>query len=133
MTQRIIRRNLSWCWSHRPSLAALPCSLCRGYLSHHISSLLREGVIRLGPLQRRFTSHVFLVPKATGGERYRPIASHFAHSLRLIQNAGRFKNKKFHSHRGLLYINRHLRCLPPYSHSSSLPNSTFISPTFLQS
>ena len=52
---------------------------------------------------------------------YRPIASQFAHSLPLFQNAGRFKNKKFHSQGGLLHINRPLRRLPPYSHPSSLP------------
>ena len=70
MTQRIIRRGLTWRWLHKPPpLAAPPRSSCRGNLSPHISRLLREGVIRHVPLQRCFTSHVFLVPKASGGER----------------------------------------------------------------
>ena len=70
MTQRIIRRGLTWRWIHKPpSLSLPPRSSCRGNLSPHITRLLHEGVLLPVPHQRCYTSHVFLVPKATGGER----------------------------------------------------------------
>lgn len=70
MTQKIIRRGLTWKWNPKPPpLQMPPPSTSRGNLYPHISKLLQSGAVISVPLQPCFPSRVFLVPKATGGER----------------------------------------------------------------
>ena len=70
MTQKIIRKGLSWKWSPKPPfLQQPPTSTCKGNFTPHINKLIDRGVVCLAPYQPCFPSRIFLVPKTTGGER----------------------------------------------------------------
>ena len=70
MTRRIISKGLTWKWLLKPPKLTFPSpSTCNINIGPHLPRLLKEGIIAPAPLIPCFTSRLFLVPKASGGDR----------------------------------------------------------------
>ena len=119
MTQKIIRRGLTWKWNPKPPPLQLPPpSTCRGNLYPHISKLLQSGAVISVPLQPCFPNRVFSGPKGNWrrAPNNRPLPPEHIHSLPHLQDAGRGKDQTLNPKTSLVHVHRPFRRIPSRLH-----------------